>query len=95
MYYAFLNKVHPDVYRSAKANKVTVDGVPMVKLGKYYFGDIRPRGPIEKMDIPYNTLILVQPYFEYGEGTIIARDDGRPIYRVFEFPTVHMKAKDQ
>ena len=95
MYYAFLNKVHPDVYRAAKANKVTVDGVPMVKFGKYYFGDIRPRGPIEKMDIPYNTLILVQPYFEYGEGTIIARDDGRPIYRVFEFPTVHMKAKDQ
>jgi 4-amino-4-deoxy-L-arabinose transferase-like glycosyltransferase len=95
MYYAFLNKIHPDVYREAKANKVTVDGVPMVKIGKYYFGDIRPKGPIELMDIPHNTLILVQPYFEYGEGTIIARDDGRPIYRVFDFPTVHMKAKDQ
>lgn len=95
MYYAFLNKVHPDVYRAAKANKVMVDGVPMVKLGKYYFGDIRPKGPIEQMDIPHNTLILVQPYFEYGEDTIIARDDGRPIYRVFEFPTVHMKAKDK
>ncbi len=95
MYYAFLNKIHPDIYRQAKANKVAVDGVPMVKIGKYYFGDIRPKGPIEKMDIPHNTLILVQPYFEYGEGTIIARDDGRPIYRVFDFPTVHMKAKDQ
>lgn len=95
MYYAYLNQIHPDVYREAKANKVTVDGVPMIKIGKYYFGDIRPKGPIEKMDIPHNTLILVQPYFEYGEDTIIARDDGRPIYRVFEFPTVHMKAKNK
>lgn len=94
MYYAYLNQVHPDVYREAKANKVTVDGVPMIKIGKYYFGDIRPKGPIEKMDIPHNTLILVQPYFEYGEDTILARDDGRPIYRVFDFPTVHMKAKE-
>ncbi|GAB4028117.1 MAG: hypothetical protein Fur0011_7440 [Candidatus Microgenomates bacterium] len=93
MYYAFFNKIHPDIYREAKANKVMVDGVPMIKIGKYYFGDIRPRGPIEQMDIPHNTLILVQPYFEYGEETIIARDDGRPIYRVFEFPTVHMKTK--
>lgn len=93
MYYAYLNQVHPDIYREAKANKVIVDGVPMIKIGKYYFGDIRPKGPIEQMDIPHNTLILVQPYFEYGEETIIARDDGRPIYRVFEFPTVHMKAK--
>lgn len=95
MYYAYLNQIHPEVYREAKANKVTVDGVPMIKIGKYYFGDIRPKGPIEQMDIPHNTLILVQPYFEYGEETIIARDDGRPIYRVFEFPTVHMKAKGQ
>jgi 4-amino-4-deoxy-L-arabinose transferase-like glycosyltransferase len=93
MYYALLNRVHPDIYREAKANRVTVDGVPMVKLGKYYFGDIRPRGPIEQMDIPHNTLILVQPYFEYGEETIIARDDGRRIYRVFSFPTVLMKNK--
>lgn len=95
MYYAYLNQIHPDIYREAKANKVMVDGVPMIKIGKYYFGDIRPKGPIEQMDIPHNTLILVQPYFEYGEDTIIARDDGRPIYRVFEFPTVHMKAKGQ
>ncbi|TXH07577.1 MAG: phospholipid carrier-dependent glycosyltransferase, partial [Candidatus Moraniibacteriota bacterium] len=95
MYYAFLNRIHPDVYREAKSYKVTVDGVPMIKIGKYYFGDIRPKGPIEKMDIPYNTLILVQPYFEYGEDAILARDDGRPIYRIFEFPTVHMKAKNK
>lgn len=94
MYYAFFNHIHPDVYRAAKANKVMVDGVPMVQLGKYYFGDIRPQGPIEKMDIPRNTLILVQPYFEYGEATITARDDGRPIYRVFEFPTVLMRAQE-
>ncbi len=93
MYYAYLNQIHPAIYRQAKANKIMVDGVPMIKIGKYYFGDIRPKGPIEQMDIPHNTLILVQPYFEYGEDTIIARDDGRPIYRVFEFPTVHMKAK--
>lgn len=95
MYYAYLNQIHPDIYREAKANKIMVDGVPMIKIGKYYFGDIRPKGPIEQMDIPHNTLILVQPYFEYGEDTITARDDGRPIYRVFEFPTVHMKAKGQ
>lgn len=95
MYYALLNRVHPDTYREAKANRVMVDGVPMVRLGKYYFGDIRPKGPIEQMDIPHNTLILVQPYFEYGEDTIIARDDGRPIYRVFSYPTVHMKDKAQ
>lgn len=95
MYYAYLNQIHPGIYREAKANKIMVDGVPMIKIGKYYFGDIRPKGPIEKMNIPHNTLILVQPYFEYGEGTIIARDDGRPIYRVFEFPTVHMKAKEE
>jgi hypothetical protein len=94
MYYAFFNRIHPDVYRAAKANRVIVDGVPMVQLGKYYFGDIRPQGPLEEMDIPRNTLLLVQPYFEYGEATIPARDDGRPIYRVFEFPTVLMRAQE-
>lgn len=93
MYYAFYNQIDPRVYKAAKENKLTVDGVPMIKLGKYYFGDIRPKGPIEKMDLPRNTLILVQPYFEYHESTIQARDDGRPIFQVFSFPTVFMKEK--
>lgn len=93
MYYAFYNQIDPRDYRKAKDNKLTIDGVPMIKIGKYYFGDIRPRGPIEKMDLPQNTLIIVQPLFEYGEEDIIARDDGRVIYRTFGFPTVHMKAK--
>lgn len=93
MYFAFYNQIDPRAYKEAKANKLTIDGVPMIKLGKYYFGDIRPKGPIEKMDLPRNTLILVQPYFEYSEGTINARDDGRPIFQVFGFPTVHMKDK--
>jgi 4-amino-4-deoxy-L-arabinose transferase-like glycosyltransferase len=95
MYYAFFNRIQPDVYRQAKANRLIVDGVPMIKLGNYYFGDIRPKGPIENMDLPHNTLILVQPYFEYGEDSILARDDGRPIYRVFQFPTVLMQAKEK
>lgn len=93
MYYAFFNRIDPSTYRQAKQNRVTLDGVPMIQLGKYYFGDIRPTGPIENMQIPYNSLIIVQPLFEYGEGTITARDDGRAIYRYFGFPTVHMKAK--
>jgi len=93
MYFAFYNQIDPRVYKAAKANKLTVDGVPMIKIGKYYFGDIRPKGPIEKMDLPRNSLILVQPYFEYHESTIQARDDGRPIFQVFSFPTVHMKDK--
>lgn len=94
MYFAFYNQIDPKVYKAAKENKLTVDGVPMIKIGKYYFGDIRPKGSIEKMDLPRNTLILVQPYFEYSEGTIKARDDGRPIFQVFGFPTVHMKEKN-
>ena len=93
MYFAFYNQIDPRVYKAAKVNKLTVDGVPMIKIGKYYFGDIRPKGPIEKMDLPRNTLILVQPYFEYHESTILARDDGRPIFQVFSFPTVFMKEK--
>ena len=93
MYYAFYNQIDPRVYRQAKDNKLTVDGVPMIKIGKYYFGDIRPKGPIEQMDLPHNTLLIVQPLFEYGEEDILARDDGRVIFRTFGFPTVHMKAK--
>jgi hypothetical protein len=94
MYYAFYNRVDPLVYKQAKDNRVMVDGVPMVNIGKYYFGDIRPKGPIEQMDLPHNTLLIVQPYFEYSEGTIKARDDGRPIFQIFSFPTVHMKSNN-
>lgn len=90
MYYAYYNQIDPRVYRAAKANRLTVDGVPMIKLGKYYFGDIRPKGPISQMDIPHNTLLIVEPLFEYVEDTINARDDGRTIYRVFSFPTKEM-----
>jgi 4-amino-4-deoxy-L-arabinose transferase-like glycosyltransferase len=93
MYYAFYNQIDPRVYRQAKDNKLTIDGVPMIKIGKYYFGDIRPKGPIEQMDLPSNTLLIVQPLFEYGEEDILARDDGRVIFRTFGFPTVHMKLK--
>ena len=94
MYYAFYNQLDPRVYRQAKDHKLMVDGVPMIKLGKYYFGDIRPRGPIEQMDLPPNTLLIVQPLFEYSEGTIRAVDDGHPLFQVFGFPTVLMKAKN-
>ncbi|MBP9669860.1 glycosyltransferase family 39 protein [Candidatus Woesebacteria bacterium] len=94
MYYAFYNQIDPRVYRQAKDNKLTIDGVPMIKIGKYYFGDIRPKGPIEQMDLPHNTLLIVQPLFEYGEEDILARDDGRVIFRTFDFPTVHMKASE-
>lgn len=93
MYYAFYNQIDPRVYRQAKANKLTIDGVPMIQIGKYYFGDIRPKGPIEKMELPQNTLLIVQPLFEYGEEDILARDDGRVIFRTFGFPTVQMKLK--
>ncbi len=93
MYYAYYNQIDPRVYKQAKENKLIIDDVPMIKIGKYYFGDIRPNGPIEKMDLPQNTLIIVQPLFEYGEQDILARDDGRVIFRTFGFPTVHMKAK--
>jgi hypothetical protein len=94
MYYAFYNQIDPRVYRQAKDNKLTVDGVPMIKIGKYYFGDIRPKGPISQMQLPLNTLLIVQPLFEYGEEDILARDDGRVIFRTFGFPTVQMKLKD-
>lgn len=94
MYYAYYNQIDPRVYREAKENKLIIDGVPMIKIGKYLFGDIRPRGPIEKMDLPKNTLLIVQPLFEYGEEDLLARDDGRVIFRTFGFPTVHMKLKD-
>lgn len=94
MYYAYYNQIDPREYQKAKENRLTVDGVPMIKIGKYYFGDIRPKGPIEKMDLPVNTLLIVQPLFEYGEEDILARDDGRVIFRTFGFPTVHMKLKD-
>jgi hypothetical protein len=93
MYYAYYNQIDPRVYKQAKDNKLIIDDVPMIKMGKYYFGDIRPNGPIEQMDLPRNTLIIVQPLFEYGEEDILARDDGRVIFRTFGFPTVHMKAK--
>jgi 4-amino-4-deoxy-L-arabinose transferase-like glycosyltransferase len=92
MYFAYYNQVDPRDYRKAKDNRLMIDGVPMIKLGKYYFGDIRPQGPIEQMDLPDNTLLIVQPLFEYGEQDIIARDDGRVIFRTFGFPTVHMQA---
>ncbi len=94
MYYAYYNQIDPREYRKAKDNKLIIDGVPMIKIGKYYFGDIRPRGPIEKMDLPLNSLLIVQPLFEYGEEDILARDDGRVIFRTFGFPTVHMKDKN-
>ncbi len=94
MYYAFYNQIDPRVYRAAKDNRLTVDGVPMIKIGKYYFGDIRPKGPIEQMELPHNTLLIVQPLFEYGEEDLLARDDGRVIFRTFSFPTVHMKANN-
>lgn len=94
MYYAFYNQIDPRVYRQAKDNKLTIDGVPMIKIGKYYFGDIRPKGPIAQMDLPQNTLLIVQPLFEYGEQDILARDDGRVIFRTFGFPTVQMKLKE-
>jgi len=94
MYYAYYNQIDPRVYRAAKKDKLTVDGVPMIKLGKYYFGDIRPKGAISDMDIPQSTLLIVEPLFEYVEDTINARDDGRTIYRVFSFPTKEMQAKE-
>jgi hypothetical protein len=94
MYYAYYNQISPVEYRKAKDNKLIVDGVPMIKLGKYYFGDIRPKGPIENMQLPRNSLVIVQPLFEYGEEDLLARDDGRVIFRTFSFPTVHMKAKE-
>ena len=93
MYYAYYNHIDPVVYRQAKANKLTLDGVPMIQIGKYYFGDIRPKGPLSQMDIPKNTLLIVEPLFEYVEDTINAKDDGRPLFRVFSFPTKEMKAK--
>jgi len=93
MYYAFYNQIDPREYRYAKDHRLTIDGVPMIKIGKYYFGDIRPQGPIEQMDLPTNTLLIVQPLFEYGEEDILARDDGRVIFRTFGFPTVLMQAK--
>jgi hypothetical protein len=86
MFYAFYNQIHPREYRYAKDNPQMVDGVPMVKIGKYYFGDIKPKGPISKMDLPLNSLVIVQPLFEYGEDYIYARDDGRIIFRTFAFP---------
>jgi hypothetical protein len=46
------------------------------------------------MQLPLNTLLIVQPLFEYGEEDILARDDGRVIFRTFGFPTVQMKLKD-
>jgi len=92
MYYAFYNQIDPRDYRKAKENVLTVDGVPMIKIGKYYFGDVRPHGSIEGMDLPYNSLVIVQPYFEYSEYDLFARDDGHIIFRTFGFPTVLMKA---
>lgn len=93
MYYAYYNQIDPRVYKQAKDNKLIIDNVPMIKIGKYYFGDVRPRGSVEGMDLPTNSLVIVQPLFEYGEEDIMARDDGRVIFRTFGFPTVHMKAK--
>jgi len=94
MYFAYYNHIDPRIYREAKSNKLIIDGVPMIKLGKYYFGDIRPKGPLSQMDIPSNTLLIVEPLFEYVEDSINARDDGRTLYRVFSFPTKEMKAKE-
>ena len=94
MYYAYYNQIDPRVYRQAKANKLIVDGVPMIKIGKYYFGDVRPHGSVEGMDLPKNSLVIVQPLFEYGEEDLMARDDGRVIFRTFTFPTVLMRAKE-
>jgi hypothetical protein len=94
MYFAFYNQIDPAEYRQAVNNKLTVDGVPMIKIGKYYFGDVRPHGSVEGMDLPRKSLVIVQPLFEYGEDSILARDDGRVIFRTFSFPTVLMQAKE-
>lgn len=91
IYYAYYLGIDPLVYRDAEKNQVLIGKVYMTRIGKYYFGDIEPIGPIEQMDLPQNSLIIAKPLFEYGENVILAKDDGRVIFRVFDFPTAIMK----
>jgi len=84
IYYAYYLGIDPVVYREAEKNKITIDGVPMVQIGKYYFGDLRPNGRSENsLDLPRNTLVIADTTFSYGDETINAQDDGRIIYKVF------------
>jgi 4-amino-4-deoxy-L-arabinose transferase-like glycosyltransferase len=92
MYYAYYHQIDPRVYEAAKANRIMMDGIPMVHLGKYYFGDLRPNGKLEDMQLPPHTLIITDPLSPYSEEAINARDDGRAIFQVYEFPTHYMQS---
>ena len=72
MYYAYYKQIDPRTYRAAKANRVLMDGVPMIHLGKYYFGDLRPKGKLEDMQLPPHTLIITDPLSPYSEEAISA-----------------------
>lgn len=84
IYYAYYMGIDPQVYRAAEKNKVYIDGREMVKMGKFYFGDLRPGNRSEReLDIPPNTLVIADTTFAYGDLTINGKDDGRILFKVY------------
>ncbi len=83
MYYAFYEKVEPQQYQELSQKKTEIANTPMVKFGKYYFGDIATAGKdFSQLQLPPRTLVVASPQFAFGTETINAKDDKRILFKV-------------
>ncbi len=85
MYYAFYTQLDPAEYQKCSRTKVLVAGAQMVQCGQYYFGDINTKNKsFEDLNLPPETLVIGSPQADFGNETILAKDDKRILFKVIK-----------
>ncbi len=84
--YAFYNELDPRIYQHAITNPIKVaDDRTVVKIGKYYFGSLDLNAKrVAQGVIPPKTLYIGRPEEVPGQGTIVAPDDHRVLFQIYE-----------
>lgn len=84
--FATYNQIHPDIYRFAVENPVTLsDGRHFIQFGKYYIGSLDlDKERLNKGIIPPKSLYIGRPEETESGENINAPDDNRVIYRIYK-----------
>lgn len=82
MYYAFYANIDPSQYQQASLNPIQFSGAEVVKIGKYYFGNINP----EQLPSDDTKTLVIAPPETVGGENLRAKDDQRILFnaKVFE-----------
>jgi hypothetical protein len=80
--------VNPQEYREAVNNPVTLaDNRHFIKIGKYYFGSLDiDKKRFEQHVLPPRSLYIGRPEEFESDLKIVAPDDGRILFKIFETP---------